>query len=78
VTSIGGSGYVVSPLDGVNVWMSDLEGLAAYVAARQSPQIANADDLSGRAASQSGQSSILRTHREQSLQTNCKLTPFQR
>jgi hypothetical protein len=58
--------------------MSDLEGLAAYVAARQSPQIANADDLSGRAASQSGQSSILRTHREQSLQTNCKLTPFQR
>jgi hypothetical protein len=36
VTSIGGSGYVVSPLDGVNVWNSDLEGLAAYVAARQS------------------------------------------
>jgi hypothetical protein len=35
VTSIGGSGYVVSPLDGVNVWMSDLEGLAAYVEARQ-------------------------------------------
>jgi hypothetical protein len=33
VTSIGGSGYVVSPLDGVNVRMSDLEGLAAYVAA---------------------------------------------
>jgi hypothetical protein len=78
VTSIGGSGYVVSPLDGVNVWTSDPEMLAAHVEARQSPQIANADDLSGRAVSQSRQSSILRTHREQSLQTNSKLTPFQR
>ncbi|HEX7562894.1 MAG TPA: hypothetical protein VF396_06515 [Bradyrhizobium sp.] len=68
----------MSPLDGVNVRMSDLEGLAADVAARQSPQIANVDDLTGRAVSQSRQSSIVRTHREQSLQTNCKPTPFQR
>jgi hypothetical protein len=29
VTSIDGTGYVVSPLDGVNVWMSDLEVPAA-------------------------------------------------
>jgi Txe/YoeB family toxin of Txe-Axe toxin-antitoxin module len=39
VTSIDGTGYVVSPLDGVNVWMPNLEALKGDLAGKHSIRI---------------------------------------